>query len=31
LQSTFQYDGKISQAILFPTRLSNSDLAALTA
>jgi hypothetical protein len=31
LQSTFQYDGKISQAILFPTRLSNADLATLTA
>jgi hypothetical protein len=30
LQSTFQYDGKISQALLFKTRLSNSSLAELT-
>jgi hypothetical protein len=29
--STFQYFGRLRQAILFPTRLSNSDLAALTA
>ena len=28
--STFQYFGRISQAILFPTRLSNADLATLT-
>jgi hypothetical protein len=30
LQSTYQYDGKISQALLFKTRLSNSSLAELT-
>jgi hypothetical protein len=30
LQSTFQYDGKISQALLFMTRLTNAQLTELT-
>ena len=29
-QSTFQYDGKVSQALLFKTRLTNAQLAELT-
>jgi hypothetical protein len=28
--STFQYNGKISEAVLFPTRLTNAELQALT-
>ena len=30
LQSTYQYNGKINQALLFPTRLTNAQLAELT-